>query len=78
MRVRLQLAVDIAMASIPEDADPDQAELILHDYLLDICSLTNDADLLSQTAFGALVDKAAHADGYAAVCHVPDTEVLQH
>jgi len=67
LKARLQLAVDIASASVPEGADEQTVQTVLHDYLLEHCTFAGaDASSLSHTAFGALVEGKALASGYSA------------
>lgn len=67
MNAQLHSAMDIALASIPDISDAREIQLALHDYLLTHCSYaTKDAASLSHTAYGALVEGKAQANGYAA------------
>ena len=58
-------AVEIVVLGSLEDYSEFGIELYLHDYLADICTLSDGADALSNTAYGALVSRKATAEGYA-------------
>ncbi len=59
-------AVDKAMEHIPASMTDFEKELAVNDYITDNCNYALDkSDVLSSTAYGALVQGSAFCDGYA-------------